>query len=174
MSLDVKYNPERNVFYRIWDHTNLGLRKNIGDRTNTPRNIVEKGGDGMLWTVGLLPRAVKAIAKSFQDPRVLTVVLTALALFATSLAFYPVTTILATKATWTFGVRLITQIPFWAVKFSAYLATCATIIGAGLRAGGRFNNAALMKEYYDIPSSYPNNPARLYASEIMQVRTVTA
>jgi len=167
MSLSATYNPNGNVFYRIWDHTVLGLHKDIGSRINAPRNIVEKGGDAVLWTVGLIPRAVKAIGKSFQDPRVLTIALTALALFAASLIFYPTATIAATKVVGTAVINLVKHIPFWAVKLSAYIATCTTIVGAGLRAGGRFNNAALMKEFYGLPATYPHNPSRLYPQEII-------
>lgn len=161
------YHPERNAIYRILDHAKLGLSKEIGDRSNCPRNIVEKSGDGILWTLDLLPRAVKALGKSFQDPRVVTVALTALGLFAATLVFYPTMTVAATKATCIAIYHLVKHVPLWAVKLSAYIATCANIIGAGLRAGGRFNNAALMKEFYNIPSDYPHNPSRLYVDEIV-------
>lgn len=171
MSLNFKHNPEKNIFYRIWDHTAFGLCPHIGKREKTPRNIVEKGGDAVLWTVGLVPRAIKALVKSFQDPRVVTIVLTAFALLAASLIFYPLTTITVTKVAFTTAIHLIKHIPLWAVKFSAYLATCATIIGAGLRAGGRFNNKELMKDYYNLPD-YPKNPSRLYSFEIAAMQKV--
>lgn len=168
MGIDRTYNPERNVIYRILDHAKVGLSKDIGDRKNCPRNIVEKSGDGVLWTLGLLPRGVKALGKSFQDPRVVTVALTALGLFTATLVFYPAMTAAATKAACIAIIHLVKHVPFWAVKLSTYIATCATIIGAGLRAGGRFNNAALMKEFYNMPADYPRNPSRLYVSEIVK------
>lgn len=169
MSIDYKYNSESNIFFRIWDHAAMGLAKDIGDRQTTPCNIVEKAGDGILWTLGTAPRAIKAVVKSFQDPRVVTIALTALALIATSLIFYPATTVAAASCTFTAIATAIKWVPLWAVKFSAYLATCATIVGAGLRAGGRFNNKALMKEFYNL-QEYPGNPSRLYAFEIADLQ----
>lgn len=173
MNLAVAYNPNSNIFVRVWDHAALGLKKDIGNREQTPPNLIEKAGNGILYIANLVPRSVKALCKSFQDPRVVTVALTAIALLATSFAFYPVPTALWTKAACHAAARLIHQIPLWAVKFSAYIATCAGIVGAGLRAGGRFNNAALMKEFYHLPQNFPHNPARLYASEIAQFSTTT-
>lgn len=170
MSINIKYNPNSAIHLRIWDHAALGLKKNIGDRKETPRNIVEKGGDAILWTTGLLTRAVKELGKSLQDPRVVTVLLTVFALFLTTLIFYPTPTITAVKASYAFAAKLIVQIPFWAVKFSAYILTCATILGAGLRAGGRFSNRELMNEFKGLPKDYPHNPARLYPSEVLKIQ----
>lgn len=170
MSINKTYNPNNQLLYRIRDHVAFGLSKDIGDREEHPRNVAEKVGDAILWTVDLIPRSMKAIGKSFQDPRVVTIALTALGLFATSLIFYPATTLIASKLVITAASNLLCQVPFWAVKFSTYLTICSSIIGAGLRAGGRFNNASLMNDFYRIPANHSQHPARLYAYEIATAR----
>lgn len=169
MSLVKGYDPTSNICYRIRDHLVLGLSSDIGDRKGISRNHFEKGGDTILWTVGLVPKAVKAFGKSFQDPRVITVALTALALFTNSMVFYPTITLSVAKATYINLLSLNQYVPLWSVKLATYLTICASMIGAGLRAGGRFGNAELMKEFYNIPSGYPQHPARLYASEIKDI-----
>ena len=168
MNSPTVYNPDKNIFIRIWDHASLGLASNIGNREKHPPNLIEKSGDAVLWTVGLVPRAIEAVSKSLQDPRVVTIALTAFALLSVSLLFYPTSTFAISKLAYLSAIKVIHQVPFWAVKFSVYIGICASIIGAGLRAGGRFNNANLMKEFYNLPSDYPHNPARLYAEEIAQ------
>ena len=172
MSLKSNYNPSSTFMVRIWNHASFGLNKDIGNREKYPANIAEKAGNAILWTVGIIPRSIKFVAKSFQDPRITTIALTALALLIVSFLFYPAITFLKTKVVYVAAMSLIKQVPFWAVKFSAYVATCASIIGAGLRAGGRFNNAPLMKEFYGLSEEYPNNPSRLFAHEIAERQTV--
>jgi len=173
MSVSITYNPKVNLFNRIWDHAAIGLKNHIGDRTHTPRNLIEKAGDGILWTTGLLPRAVKSMGKALQDPRIATIALTALALFTVSLVFYPTLTIAATKAAYTATILAITKVPFWAAKFTTYILICSSIVGAGLRAGGRFHNAELMKEFYDFPKEYEGNPAHLSVKEIAKLQNAS-
>lgn len=170
MNIEKNYHPDSNLLYRIWDHASFGLKKDIGNRENTPPNLIEKLGDVTLWTVGLIPRSVSAIGKTFKDPRIATIVFTAIGLFVASLVFYPVTTFALSKVTVIAASNLIAQVPFWAVKLSAYIAICATIIGAGLRAEGRFINADLMKEFYRLPTDFPYNPSRFNPKELLVQR----
>lgn len=170
MNIEKNYHPDSNLLYRIWDHASFGLKKEIGNRENAPPNLIEKVGDATLWTVGLIPRSINAISKTFKDPRIATIVFTALGLFVTSLLFYPVTTFALTRVALMTTSNLMAQIPFWAVKLSTYMTICATIIGAGLRAEGRFTNADLMKEFYRLPGDFPYNPSRFNPKEIMVQR----
>lgn len=167
MNTSYGYDANANIFCRVRSHVEIGLKKDIGDRVDvlSKPNLIEKLGDAVLWTTGLVPRFVKCIHKTLQDPRIVTIVLTAGALFGVSMAFYPVTTLAMTKVAYTFTANLIQQIPFWSVKFSAYIYICASIVGAGLRATGRFNNAALMRDFYGI-SKYTGNPSHLYPVEL--------
>lgn len=163
--LNQQYYANSNIFSRFIDHTAFATAKNLGDE-RAPSNFIEKAGNGILKATGLLPKAVKAVGKSFKDPRVVTIALTALALLVASFAFYPTTTYLATKAACIFAAELIKVIPFWAVKLSAYILTCSTIVGFGLRAEGRFTNANLMKQFYGLPEDFPKNPAYMSNSDI--------
>lgn len=159
------YYEKGHIFARFLDHASFAMAKNLGPDRKDP-NIIEKMGNGILKVTGMIPKSIKYIGKSFKDPRVVTVALTALALLSASFGFYPTTTWLATKAAYTFVAKLIAQIPFWAVKLSAYIATCSMIVGHGLRAEGRFTNSDLMKQFYGLPEDFPKNPAYMSNSEI--------
>ena len=163
--LTQKYYANDQLIARFINHANFATAKYLGDE-RAPSNIVEKVGNGILKAASLLPKGLKAIGKAFKDPRVVTIALTVLALLAVSFAFYPSTTYLATKAVCLFIGEMIKHIPFWAVKLSAYILTCSSIIGFGLRAEGRFTNSDLMKQFYGLPENFPKNPAYMSNSEI--------
>jgi len=160
-----------NWFERVSDHAAYGLSYEIHlkdgqtDHQHTP-NMLERGGNGILWTLGTVPRAVEWIGKQFKDPRVLTVVLTITALALTTLAFYPTITTAAISSAFFAVKALLSEIPLWAVKFAAYVVTCAAIVGYGARAAGRFSNEESMKAFYNLPQSYSGNPANLSIKEI--------
>src|SRR5262245_48993940 len=109
MSSLVEYNASTNIFQRFRYHVVLGLKKEIGDRTNCPKNVLEKIGDVGLWTVEVIPEKIKNF---LIDPRVVAVALTALALVAASFLFYPVTTWLTIKM----AISLLPLPPLWAVR----------------------------------------------------------
>lgn len=171
MTINKTYNADGHVFARFFNQAQFGLAKKLGDE-RPAANILEKAGNGVLYITGQVPRCVKKIVKSLQDPRVVTLLLTAVALTAVSFAFYPTASLLATKAAYTFVAKLVVQIPVWAVRLSAYILTCSTIVGYSLRAQGRFCNTELMKQYYGLPVDFPKNPAYMTHSEIKAARTV--
>lgn len=163
-----------NWFLRVIDHAAIGLSRDVIIKDyKHDANILEKTGNGILWTVGNLPRAVKWIGKQFNDPRVVTVLLTITALALTTFAFYPAITTAAVAAACTAIKAALMEIPFWAVKFAGYVLTCGVIVGYGARAAGRFGNEELMKAFYGLPN-YNGNPAGLSIEEIMQARNAQA
>lgn len=167
----MSFNINNSLPARFFDHAKLGLSKQVqlqDDQYVHRPNLIEKSGNGLLFIVGSLPRTVKWIGRQFQDPRVVTIALTASALFLTTLAFYPATGIAAVKATITALQLLLSHIPLWSVKFSGYILICATITGMGARATGRFANSELMKAFYGLPKEHPGNPANMTIHEIRE------
>lgn len=128
---------------RFVNHFLLGVKEDIGPHN---KNILEKVGDAGLWMIEKFPGKVW---EKMKDPKVVTIALTALALVATSFAFYPAATFLAFKG----ALALLPTIPFWAIRFSAYIFTVGVIISTALRAEGRFSNSALMNEFYKNPEA---------------------
>ncbi len=106
------------------------------------KNRMEQAGDRFAWHVVELP---KLICEAFENPKIVTVALTALALFSVQLTFYPIITAQAIKASIIFASN---YVPFWSVKMGAYLATQAAVLGFGMRALGRFSNDDLMAKWY--------------------------
>lgn len=169
--MPITYSSESNFTERFIDQGAFALTGNSDSRggKNCEPNLVEKAGNGILFIVGSIPRSANWIGKQFQDPRVLTVVFTALALIATSFIFYPITSALTTKTVAVFIGKQLAQIPLWTVRLAAYILTCTTIVGYGARAGGRFGNNELMKEFYGLPN-YQGNPCKLSNGEIKMLR----
>lgn len=169
--MPVTYNCESVFTQRFIDQGAFALTGNSGSRggENCPPNLVEKAGNGILFITGSVPRSVNWLGKQFQDPRVLTVVFTALALVATSFIFYPIITASITKTVTVFIGKQLAQIPLWTIRLAAYIITCTTILGYGARAGGRFANNELMKEFYGLPN-YQGNPCQLSNEEIKMLR----
>jgi hypothetical protein len=134
----VFYNPEQDLFSRFMDHAALGLSKEIQDHEE---NIAEKVGNAILWTAQELPDVVW---KKIQEPRVVAVALTNLALLTNSFLFYPAKTLATLK-------NVITWLPLpplWTLRAGTYLYTCSLILGYGLRSFGRFSNQELMAQFY--------------------------
>lgn len=145
-SLNVTYHGDGWLSTRFFDNAKFAMKRDIGNRDgDLAPNFLEKIGDNGLWFVEKLPTIVWEKAK---DPRVVTLALTILALSTVSLAFYPATTILAFKG----AVALLPSITAGAVKLSAYLLTCGTILSYAARAEGRFFNTALTNAFYGIRS----------------------
>jgi hypothetical protein len=167
----MEFNASNSLPTRFFDHAKLGLSKRVELQNKEYQhrsNLIEKAGNGLLHIVGTLPRSIKWVGRQFQDPRVVTVALTVSALFLATLSFYPAVTIVATKAAFTAIHLMLSQIPLWGVKLSAYVLTCTAITGFGARATGRFANADLMKAFYGLPQAHPGNPANMTIHEIRQ------
>lgn len=134
--MNVFYDDSRWIGSRFIDNLVFAVKPDLGDRGDMAPNLLEKTGNAGLWLIEKLPGLVW---EKVKDPRFVSLALTILALGAVSLAFYPITTVLTIKA----AVVLLPTIPLWALKFSAYLLTCATIVSYGIRAQGRFWNMPL-------------------------------
>ena len=179
----MSFNPDNALPSRFYSHACLGLASKVdlpasadaqsGVYTHKP-NLIEKAGNSILWVVGSIPRSIKWVGRQFQDPRVVTIALTALAMLAVTLCFYPVATAAAITAGAIAVKALVASIPVWGVKLSAYVLTCSTILGSGLRAGGRFANSSLMKAFYNLPQSFQGNPSNLTIEEIKAARNQAA
>jgi hypothetical protein len=135
---NVFYTGDADIFVRFASHFELGISKDVG---NHEKNLLERMGDFGLSIVEKLPVKVWDVLK---DPRIVTIALTSFAMLAASFLFYPSLTYQNIKAI----VELLPPIPFWAIRFSAYIFTIGTILAAGLRAGGRFSNTTLMNAFY--------------------------
>lgn len=171
----MNFNADKTLPSRFFSHARLGFATKVniaseqGPYEHKPR-LVEKLGNGILFIVGSLPRSIKWIGRQFQDPRVVTVALTALALFVATISFYPTVTI-AALTTVCLGIKaLVVAIPLWSVKLAAYILTSTTIVGFGLRAGGRFANADLMKAFYGLSPDFNGNPSYLTISQIRALK----
>lgn len=141
-------NDTNGPFYKqIYNHVILGLSSEIEDHEQKDKNFVEKAGDIGLWPLENFPRVVRWLCSQAKDPKVVTLALGILALIANSYLFYPLTTHLVLKASWSFTVSLIPQIPLWAAKFAAYIFSCQVIVSAVARAEGRFLNKELMDKF---------------------------
>jgi hypothetical protein len=104
---------------------------------------LEKIGDGLAWHVTKLPQHIRS---ALNNPKVITVALTALALLTVQFAFYPTATYLAAQAVFTFAAQYITAS---GVKIAIYAAIQTAITGIGVRALGRFSNDELMDKWYN-------------------------
>lgn len=137
----IPYSGQSLLPVRFWNHAVLGLTRNVPKHEWMDKKYIERGGDALLWSVERLP---KIIWEKMQDPRVVTVALTAFALLTNSYLFYPAHTI-------TYSLQVIAHLhlpELWMVKFAAYIHICSLIIGAASRAYGRFANESLMYRFY--------------------------
>ncbi|MBA3721062.1 MAG: hypothetical protein H0W88_01505 [Parachlamydiaceae bacterium] len=144
--MNINYSANANIFSRISNHFVLGVKSEIGGHTNQNKNFIEKTGDFGLWIVEKFPGKVWTVMK---DPKVVTLVVTALALVGDSFLFYPSMTMSTVKA----ALVLLPQIPLWAVRFSSYIFSLQLIISTALRAEGRFMNKELMNRFYNQPAA---------------------
>lgn len=135
---------------RFFNYFAFAVKKDIGVHE---KSLLEKAGDLGLWTIEEFP---KKVWKMMKDPVVITVALTAIALVGVTLAFYPVTTVLAAKA----ALLLLPQVPFWAVKFSAWVGAVGLILSTSMRALGRVTNLEL-RAYFE----HNNNPSAAVLEE---------
>ena len=153
--VNVEYNPERIWTQRIFDQAYFSLSRNIGDH---PRNnvggVLETAGDIGLWFAEVLPgKIIKAVKSFVTDPRVVTIWLTASALWLNSYLFYPDKTYLYTQAAVRVLISYIPAISAETLKFSAWAFITAMISSAGFgRALGRWLNTDLREAYYKLKS----------------------
>lgn len=138
MGAKVTYNAAAFLPTRFFSHARLGLSPNIQDHTP---NLLEKLGNMGTWPVENLPRVIK---DSLKNPKIVTVALTALAMYVDSMFFYPDETTEVVNTAWS----LIPKVPYSAGKFALYLLSIETIASYAARAQGRFMNSDLMKQFY--------------------------
>jgi len=162
------YNHNNSLFSRFIDHVGFGITPDLKGR-KSDSNWCEKLGN-LTTNVAKIPvKTVKLFGKSLKDPRVMTIALTALALLATTFAFYPSATIAALSTVSKFIWTALKSVPWQTVRLTAYINICLGIIGCGLRAEGRFTNADLMKEFYGVPNA-TSNPVGMSREQIKQLR----
>ena len=121
----------------VWSHAQLGLTKIIQQHNE---NWIEWTGNKILWTMEDLPGI---LYRNLIGPRSITVALTTLAQFTNSYIFYPLQTMKYTR-------EFINWIPVPSlaqIRFATYIFTSMMIIGAALRAYGRFSNVELMNNF---------------------------
>lgn len=140
MTHSITYKPQGGLWGRFVDHANLGLSKEIRPHTT---NLPEKLGNAILWTAEDLPGIVW---KRIQEPRIVTVALTAFTLLGNSFLFYPIRTWANVKD----FIHWLHLPPLWAVRAGTYFYTSSLIVGYGLRAFGRFSNTELMNQFYHL------------------------
>lgn len=162
------YNPNNSFFTRFIDHVGFGISSNLGSRKSDP-NWCETLGNLTIKVAYAPVKGVKMVGHSFKDPRVVTIALTALMLLATTFAFYPTATITALSTAGRFLWTALKLVPWQSVRLAAYVDVCLGIIGCGLRAEGRFTNAALMKDFYGVPNA-KSNPVGMSRDQITQLR----
>lgn len=167
MSLNVNYEMNGSTIFRSYNHLKFAVCRDLGPNRE-PANKMEIFGNKILNIVGCIPRAIKGLNRLCHDPRIVTIALTTFALYVTSLLFYPSTTLSLTKEVLRFTVKMAEKIPYWVVKFAAYIISCTAIIGYGLRAEGRFTNAPLLRQFYKLPTSV-QNPASMSNEQIKKV-----
>lgn len=142
MALDATYHANSNVIVRVYDNLKFATRREIGGREGDARpNWCEKLGNAQLWFFEKMPGKVLKFA---IDPRVVTLALTALALYGTSYGFYREITRDLTKR----AIDALPEISGKVVKFAAYMFTVNTILGYHNRAQGRFWNSALTDQFW--------------------------
>jgi len=149
----IEYSNNDNIVFRFISHYKLGTQSDLSEyyKGDVQPNLIERIGDVGLWMLENIPRKVWQMA---TEPRVVTIALTAMTLFSITLAFYPVTTYLAT---YDVVVFVVTNTPFWAVKLAVYIALVETTIAKALRAYGRFSNQALMDKFYQPQQNTATN-----------------
>lgn len=134
------YNPGRAGVVHFVQHALYGLKSNI-DRYDNPKNFLEKLGDFGLWSLEKFPGKLWAL---MEEPRWITLALTAIALATVSFGFYPKQTTDLTKL----AFQVIPTPSFAHLKFAAYLFSVGNILSASARAYGRFSNENLMLSWY--------------------------
>ncbi len=126
------------------NNLHFALRKENSEiREKLTPNQIEKIGDKLSWFAYDFKDFV---LKTFFDPRVITVCLTAVAMILTALLFYTSNTwnILSTIFNW-----VVAHVNWNYVRFCLWLLSEVTVFGIGMRAFGRFTNQLLLKHYHD-------------------------
>lgn len=166
MTTNVAYHNNYNMLVRFIDHAKIGLYDDIGAERPSA-NLIENAGELLIYTSKIPYRTLKAVAKKVEDPRYVTVGLTALALAANSYGFYPERTQQVAEHAIEVVADLIKDINIQEKAWlGSYLFTCTGILGYGTRAEGRFLNTDLMKAFYGVNKDVKSNPAGMSNAEI--------
>ena len=136
-STGLPYSSEDYLPKRFLNLVRIGTYPDNG--YNYEKNTGESIADVMLFHIEKLPQKIGSL---ITDPRIVTLAISALAILAVSLAFYPGLTVLYIKT----AIAAIPFPPAWAIKFAAYLLSVETILGYTLRAESRFYNKSLTSQ----------------------------
>lgn len=140
------YDQNSFLIVRFVNHFRLGTATDLnpyGFTDEVTPNFLEKVGNAGLYIQENLPGKLWGMVK---DPRVVTLALTILTLYAESFAFYPSITSSVTKRVINYVIE---NVPLWAIKFAVYITLVESTISLAMRACGRFNNEQLMQEFYN-------------------------
>jgi hypothetical protein len=139
------YNPNSFLITRFVNHFKLGTTSDLTPynfSNEVKQNFLEQVGNAGLYIQENLPGKFWGLVR---DPRVVTIALTILTLYAESFAFYPSITSSVTKKAVNF---IIEKAPLWAVKFAIYITLVESTFSLAMRACGRFNNEQIMQQFY--------------------------
>lgn len=128
---------------RFRSNLRFALRKESYDaRKDIPLNRVEVVGNALSWVAYEFK---DVCIKVFYDPRFITICFTILAMFFSTLLFYPSDTwrIFRSICTWIFE-----HINWIYVRFCLWVLCETIILGIGMRAFGRFTNQKLLAHYH--------------------------
>lgn len=154
--LGVRYAANAGTASRFVDNFKFATRKELENRNaNAQPNWCEKLGAAQLWLWEELPGKLKRVAK---DPRVVTLALTALALYTVSFGFYNQITRELTKR----AIQALPQISGKVVRFALWAFTMNTIVGYHNRAQGRFWNTSLTDQFWGIEREPKKNAPTVF------------
>lgn len=168
MTTNVAYHSTSNIFVRFRDHATLGLADDLG--TNVPQNLIEKVGNCLVSASWVPYNGIKSLVRKLEDPRVVTIGLTAIALLANSYLFYPTATHVVVTTGFTAAMTLVQNLDVLGkIRPVAYALTCIGIAGYGTRAEGRFTNSELMQNFYGV-KGVSGNPAGMSYEQIIAIK----
>lgn len=148
MASPVTYSPDSNLIFRIYDQLAFALKPELPGHKQEDKYLFEKIGDFGLWPVEHFPEALKKLKQLAYDPRIVTVFVTATALWGVSFGYYPTTTVNLTRTAITEGLKIMAKIPLDKIRFTSYIMSIGTVLAAFCRAEGRFTNPPLYDKFY--------------------------
>lgn len=106
---------------------------------NYQPNRLERVGRALRWGVGSV---LDLLIREIKNP-ITIVALTALAMLAATIIFYPAS-VLSMAAT---VCPFVLKIQPWMLKFALFILAESTVLGIGVRAYGRFQNQELLERW---------------------------
>lgn len=122
----------------------VGLAKSFriaetGEEFSYEKNSIEKVGHALRYAIGNI---VDITLREIRNP-ITIVSLTAIAMVAVTIAYYPATVIGIIAKVFPLALK----IEPWRLKFALYLSIQMTILGVGIRALGRFANPSFIEKW---------------------------